>query len=195
MHFIDHRRMTTISELLQLFRQKGVMEYAGEGVTQLQHAWQCGDLAERAGASVTLQLASWLHDIGHMLTELSGTPTLHGIDDRHELTGAHVLRSIWGEAVSEPVRLHVQAKRYMVTTLPGYLTKLSEDSVRSLKLQGGMMDAQECDAFNSSPYAASAVRLRAWDDAAKRSGVPAQTDQAILKVLEGLMQRVPLCQG
>ena len=186
--------MTTISELLQLIRRKGAMEYAGEGVTQLQHAWQCGKLAERAGASDALQLASWLHDIGHMLTGLPDTPTLQGIDDRHELLGAHVLRGMWGEAVSEPVRLHVQAKRYMVTTLPGYAAKLSEDSVRSLALQGGMMDSQECDAFNSSAYADDAVRLRAWDDAAKQSGEPALSDETVLATLEALMRRVPLRQ-
>jgi predicted HD phosphohydrolase len=101
---------------------------------------------------------------------------------------------MWGEAVSEPVRLHVQAKRYMVTTLPGYAAKLSEDSVRSLALQGGMMDAQECDAFNSSAYADDAVRLRAWDDAAKQSGDPALPDETVLATLEALMRRVPLIQ-
>jgi len=184
--------MMTISELLQLIRQKGAMEYSGEGVSQLQHAWQCGSLAERAGAGETLQLASWLHDIGHMLTDLTGTPTLQGIDDRHEVLGAHLLQGLWGEAVSEPVRLHVQAKRYMVTTLPGYKAKLSEDSVRSLALQGGTMDSQECDAFNSSPYADGAVRLRAWDDAAKQDGVPTLPDEVVLAKLEALMYRVPL---
>jgi phosphonate degradation associated HDIG domain protein len=187
--------MMTAEKLIELIRQKGAMEYAGEGVSQLQHAWQCGDLAERAGASKSLQLASWLHDIGHMLTDLPGTPTLQGIDDRHEILGARVLHDTWGDEVSEPVRLHVQAKRFMVTTLPGYSAKLSEDSVRSLALQGGLMDSQECDAFNANPFADSAVRLRAWDDAAKQNGVPALSEEAMLLALGALMERVPVAKA
>jgi phosphonate degradation associated HDIG domain protein len=183
--------MMNAEKLLELIRQKGSMEYAGEGVSQLQHAWQCGVLAEHAGVSRSLQLASWLHDIGHMLTDLPGTPTLLGIDDRHEMLGARVLHPIWGDAVSEPVRLHVQAKRYMVTTLPGYLAKLSRDSVRSLALQGGMMNSQECDAFNANPFADDAVRLRAWDDAAKQHGVPGLYDEAVLSALRALIVSVP----
>ena len=187
--------MMNAEKLLELIRQKGDLEYAGEGVSQLQHAWQSGTLAQRAGASESLQLASWLHDIGHMLTDLPGTPTLEGIDDRHELQGARVLHAIWGDAVSEPVRLHVQAKRYMVTTIPGYRAKLSEDSVRSLALQGGMMDSQECDAFNANPFADDAVRLRAWDDAAKQNGLQALSEEAMLSALGALMGKVPVSKA
>ncbi len=183
--------MISGEQLLQRIRHKGGLEYAGEGITQLHHAWQCGLLAKRAGASNALQLACWLHDIGHMLTDLPGTPTLQGIDDRHELLGARVLSDLWGDAVSEPVRLHVQAKRYMVTTLPGYVNRLSDDSKRSLALQGGLMDARECDAFNANPFADDAVRLRAWDDAAKQSGIPACSDESLLSELHALMQVVP----
>jgi predicted HD phosphohydrolase len=191
----DDRGMMNAGQLLELIGQKGGLEYAGEGVSQLQHAWQCGVLAERAGASKSLQLASWLHDVGHMLTGLPGTPTLQGIDDRHELQGARVLHAIWGDAVSEPVRLHVQAKRYMVTTIPGYRAKLSEDSVRSLALQGGLLDSRECNEFNANPFADDAVRLRAWDDAAKQHGVPGLQDDAILSMLRALMDSVPASQA
>lgn len=125
-----------------------------------------------------------------MITDLPGTPTMQGIDDQHEATGARFLQSIWGSDVSEPVRLHVQAKRYMVTTRPGYLDKLSGDSVRSLALQGGLMTAQECDDFNGHVHSEDAVRLRAWDDAAKQTGIPALGDEAILAELQALMQEL-----
>lgn len=183
--------MMTSHDLLELVRSKGHMEYVGEGVSQLQHAWQCGTLAQRAGATKALQLACWLHDIGHMLTDLPGTPTLQGIDDRHEASGARLLHSLWGKEVSEPVRLHVQAKRYLVTMKPGYAEKLSEDSVRSLALQGGQMSAQECDEFNGNPFSEDAVRLRVWDEAAKQRAVPALSDAEILAALLTLMQEVP----
>ena len=183
--------MMTAQDLLELVRSKGHMEYADEGVSQLQHAWQCGTLARHAGGSKALELACWLHDIGHMLTDLPGTPTMQGIDDQHEATGAKVLHHLWGNHVSEPVRLHVQAKRYLVTTRPGYLDKLSGDSVRSLALQGGLMSAQECDDFNSNAYSEDAIRLRAWDDAAKQKGSPALSDEAILVELHALMLEVP----
>lgn len=154
--------------ILELLTRKGALAYAGEGISQIEHAWQCGQLARAAGASQSLQLASWLHDLGHLMGEPEGTPTLQGVDDRHEHRGATLLEAVWGPGVAEPVRLHVQAKRYLVAIQPGYLERLSPDSVRSLALQGGAMGPQECLAFQSAPYALDAQKLRAWDEAGKR---------------------------
>lgn len=182
--------MHTIDSLMDVYREKGALAYLGEGVSQLQHAWQCGQLARQAGASEALQLASWLHDAGHLLTDLEGTPTLHGIDDRHETLGASVLNNLFGEAVAEPVRLHVQAKRYLVATQPGYRDKLSIDSVRSLALQGGAMGDSEAKAFAALPYAHDAQRLRVWDDQAKRRGWFNEGPQQALAQLWQLAQAV-----
>jgi phosphonate degradation associated HDIG domain protein len=157
--------------IVGLFARRGHIAYDGENVTQWQHAWQCGRLARRAGASPALQLAAWLHDIGHLMTALEGTPTLHGTDDRHEALAAQVLRPLFGAAVAEPVALHVEAKRYLVSSNPGYCEGLSPDSVRSLALQGGPMTEAECAAFLRSPYADDALRLRAWDDISKDAAV------------------------
>ncbi len=182
--------MSNAKEILALFDGKGGLMYDGEGITQLEHAWQCGQLAREAGASPALQLASWLHDVGHLMNGLTGTPTLTGLDDAHEKTGATLLGAIWGDAVAEPVRLHVQAKRYLVATVPGYAAKLSPDSVRSLALQGGPMKMQECDAFASDLYADDAKRLRAWDEAGKRPGWFSETTADALSELRVLMERV-----
>jgi gamma-butyrobetaine dioxygenase len=73
--------------------------------------------------------------------------------------------------VTEPVRLHVAAKRYLCATKGGYFERLSPGSVRSLELQGGPMREAECEAFRAGPYYRDAVRLRAWDEAAKVPGV------------------------
>ena len=159
-----------MNTLLALYEQGGDLVYSGESVTQLMHAWQCGRLAEKSGASPALQLASWLHDVGHLWVNLEGTPTLLGHDDEHESMGAQVLLPVFGPAVSEPVRLHVQAKRFLVSTRETYARKLSPDSVRSLHLQGGLRGLQERSAFEAEPYFADAVKLRVWDDLAKNSG-------------------------
>jgi len=179
-----------MDSLLALYEQSGDLVYSGESVSQLMHAWQCGRLAEKSGASAALQLASWLHDIGHLWVNLEGTPTLRDQDDVHEAMGAQLLYPVFGPAVSEPIRLHVLAKRYLVSTRETYARKLSPDSIRSLRLQGGVMTPEECAAFEAEPFFADAVRLRVWDDLGKKSGWFEDTRQDALDHLMRLMRRV-----
>jgi phosphonate degradation associated HDIG domain protein len=173
-------------DVIDCLRRHGALRYEGEGISQLQHAWQCGRLAQRAGASPQLQLAAWLHDLGHLLSGFEGSPTLRGIDDRHEALGAAVLRGQFGAAVSEPVALHVAAKRCLVATRADYARGLSADSVRSLALQGGPMDPAECTAFLARPMARDAMRLRVWDDLAKQSGWRFDSEASALAELASL---------
>jgi predicted HD phosphohydrolase len=182
--------MNKAIELLRLYRERGGLAYEGEGITQLQHGWQCARLARQAGASPALQLAAWLHDVGHLTSGLAGTPTLRGVDDSHEHAGARLLGALFGVAVAEPVALHVAAKRYMVTIRPGYRAALSADSTRSLALQGGPMSAEECTSFAGSPWADDAQRLRAWDDLAKDPFLKPASDDAALASLAALMESV-----
>jgi len=184
--------MMTNQFLLQLFERRGALAYDGEPVTQLQHAWQCARLARQAGASEALQLAAWLHDVGHLMTDLEGSPTERGIDDAHEELAARVLLPLFGPAVAEPVRLHVQAKRYLVSQKPGYAESLSADSVRSLALQGGPMTDEECAQFAALPAAREAQRLRVWDDLAKDGDLPWPATEQVLAELESLMARCRL---
>ncbi len=179
------------ASLIDLYRQRGGLAYEGEGITQLQHAWQGGRLALAAGASPELQLAVWLHDVGHLLSDLQGTPTLAGIDDTHEVAGGRVLTRLFGEAVGTPVALHVAAKRYLVTRQPGYLAKLSPDSTRSLALQGGPMSDEDCGRFEQSRHARDALRLRAWDEASKVEGMRPDSTNSALAELKALMDAVP----
>lgn len=170
-----------------LYAARGHIAYDGEGITQLQHGWQCARLARQAGAAPALQLAAWLHDLGHLMTDLEGSPTLRGVDDAHEHLGARALAGTFGPAVAQPVALHVPAKRCLVAVRPGYLEALSPDSVRSLALQGGPMTADEAAAFLRQPHARDALRLRAWDDLAKNPLLLPQSDAHALDELRALM--------
>lgn len=135
-----------------------------ESVSALDHALQCAQLAEWAHADLPLVAAALLHDIGHFL---DGTPVPEDRDDTHEHLAARFLAQGFDAAVVEPVRLHVQAKRYLVSTDSRYAGTLSAASVRSLVLQGGPMSPDECRDFESQPHVQDALRLRRWDDAAK----------------------------
>ena len=73
--------------------------------------------------------------------------------------------------MTEPVRLHVAAKRYLCAAEPDYFAKLSSDSVRSLALQGGPMSETELAAYRANPYAEAATALRRFDEAAKVKGL------------------------
>lgn len=160
--------MNTITDkIITLLNQRGHSEYGGEAVTQLEHALQCATLAKQNGASDALITASLLHDIGHILHDLPEDAPDLGIDDYHENLAARFLEQHFPPSVSEPVRLHVAAKRYMCTVERGYLEKLSPPSVQSLEIQGGLMNEEEIWAFEQNPFYKDAVQLRRWDDLAK----------------------------
>jgi phosphonate degradation associated HDIG domain protein len=154
-------------ELLDIFTSRATKRYGLSAINQLQHALQAAALAEADGAPPATVLASLLHDVGHMIHQLGEDPAGRGIDDVHEELGAAWLAERFGPEVSEPVRLHVAAKRYLCAVEPDYFAKLSPDSVRSLGLQGGPMSAGEIDDFRRHPLYAEAVRLRRYDEAAK----------------------------
>jgi len=160
----------TVADICALFEAKGNRMYSGEPVTQLEHALQTAALAEEAGADAALITAALLHDLGHLLNDQGETPTQRGIDDVHQYYALPFLRGLFGDDVLEPIRLHVDAKRYLCATRPGYHAELSADSQRSLALQGGTYSRAEADAFTALPASTRAVELRQWDDAAKFAG-------------------------
>lgn len=154
-------------ELLEIFVGRATRRYGLSAINQLQHALQAAALAEADNAPPATVLASLLHDVGHMVHDLGEDPAARGVDDVHEELGATWLAERFGPEVSEPVRLHVTAKRYLCTVEPDYFSKLTPDSVRSLKLQGGPMSPDEVTAFRADPFHAEAVRLRRYDEGAK----------------------------
>lgn len=164
-----HERNRLIDSIEQLYAARGRDHY-GEGVSQSEHALQAATLAEREGAGSDLVVAALLHDIGHLLDKRGEKAAERGIDTRHEAIAGGWLTRYFGPAVAEPVRLHVAAKRYLCAVESGYHARLSPASVRSLALQGGPMDEREAAAFRAGRYAESALRLRRWDERAKRPG-------------------------
>lgn len=159
--------MSLLTQLTEIYTGRATRAYGLTDVHQLAHALQSAELAASAGENPAQIMAALLHDIGHMVHDLGEDPARAGIDDRHEELGANWLAQYFPADVSEPVRLHVAAKRYLCATEPEYAQGLSEDSIRSLALQGGAMGADESAQFLRLPFAEAAIRLRRYDDAAK----------------------------
>jgi phosphonate degradation associated HDIG domain protein len=162
--------MNPIEQILALLRRGASADYDSDEVTQLAHALQCATLAEEAGASSSLVAAALLHDVGHLVHQLGTNVAGRGIDDRHEVRGRDFLGKFFAEDVTGPVRLHVDAKRYLCAADPGYFSILSPASVRSLALQGGPFPVALAEGFIGLPHANAAVQLRRWDEAAKVPG-------------------------
>jgi len=174
--------------IVELYRDKGHLHYEGEGVSQLAHAWQCGQLAIKDASSPKLQLAAWLHDIGHLLSKKDGTPTSYGHDDHHERLGGNYLAQVFSEEVAQPVLMHVLAKRFLITTNPEYHKSLSPDSIRSLILQGGEMTVEDCEKFLSHSFASDAILLRRWDELAKNSELVMPNKDEVITELANLIE-------
>lgn len=162
--------MNAYEELVKLFDSGGSAEYLGESITMKEHMLQCADLAVRDGASSELIVAALTHDIGHLLVSDALALQESNIDAHHDELGAKWLAERFPESVSEPVRLHVAAKRYLVSTDPNYLGKLSPASVHTFNLQGGKMSDNEIFEFRSHSVYESAIQVRLWDDEGKVVG-------------------------
>ncbi len=157
-------RFDRIAALIARF---GTHSY-GEEVTQIGHIEQCAQLAIEAGENDAMIVAALLHDIGHFIDDAGNMAKALGQDARHQELGAAFLARWFGPEVTEPVRLHVAAKRYLCAVEPGYTQGLSSASKLSLSLQGGAMSADEIAVFKTRPWFAQAVRLRRYDDEGKR---------------------------
>ena len=171
--------MSAVQALAGLFAGPGARDYLGEAVTIGEHMRQAGALAEAAGAAAPLVAAALLHDVGHLRSET---------DARHGTGGARWLSQWFGEAVTEPVRLHVAAKRYLCSAEPGYFGRLSPESVRTLALQGGPMTPGQAAEFAALPFARDAVAVRRWDDQAKDPAVTPPEFSHFAPLLRGLAQ-------
>ena len=151
--------MAIVDEIMKLFATKGSSEYGGERVSQLEHALQSAHLAQIENAPPNMVVAALLHDIGHLLSDAP--------DAAHEEIGHDYVARHFPDSVSEPVKLHVAAKRYLCAIDAHYLAQLSPASLESLHLQGGPMTDAQLDAFEEHNFFNQAVALRHWDDRAK----------------------------
>ena len=168
--------MSPVDAIAELFASEGAADYLGEPVTVAAHLLQAGARAEADGAPPALVAAALLHDVGHLrgaeadvhAVELSGRELMAGHDNNHGDRGAQWLSAQrFPVSVTEPIRLHVAAKRYLCATEPSYFGQLSEASVYTLAVQGGPMTDAEAREFEREPHAADAIAVRRWDDQAK----------------------------
>jgi putative nucleotidyltransferase with HDIG domain len=157
----------TVDDAFALLATARTLGYVGEPVSQLEHALQAAHLAVRARADKDLVLAALFHDIGHLCDSDAPTMGSVGVVD-HERLGADYLRRVsFSARIADLVSLHVCAKRYLIATRPSYLRTLSEASLETLSYQGGPLDREACARFEADALSSDALRLRAWDEAAK----------------------------
>lgn len=161
--------------LRELFAKHGSEEYIGEDVSQVEHALQAAEWALDAGDTKAMIMAALCHDVGHLL--LLAGHDLEPMDGlgahKHAVAGAQWLEDELGlgREVTDPVRLHVAAKRYQAFKIPRYVeTQLSPASRQTLELQGGPMSYDEARQFECHSRYEDALRLRAYDNAAKEKG-------------------------
>jgi len=162
-------RETIVDLLGSIFDRRGNEEYLGEPVSMGEHMLQGATIAQQNGQPDEIIVGALLHDIGHFTSEF-GTFTMDDTHDRHhEDAGAEVLERFFPSVITDCVRYHVAAKRYLCATRPEYLRRLSEASIHSLALQGGPMNPQEVAEFAQTPNLDQIIAVRYLDDAGKRA--------------------------
>ncbi len=167
-------QQTIVAFLGDIFERRGGEEYLGEPVTMAEHMLQGAHFAEKAGEPEVIVVSALLHDIGHFTSEF-GTFSMADTEDRfHEDAGADVLQDYFPTLVTDCVRYHVAAKRYLCAVKPAYFKRLSEASVHSLNLQGGAMSEAEVAEFEQNPNLKEIVKVRYYDDAGKRDDLETQ---------------------
>lgn len=177
--------MDIVDRIFGLFDQFGDHAY-GEAVNQREHALQSAHFAVEDGAPDTLIAAALIHDIGQFIEQAGDAAEIEGRDAQHEQLGAAYLAQYYPPAMVEPIRLHVDAKRYLCAVEPGYLEKLSGASLLSLSLQGGPFSDAEAAAFRTVPFWEEAIRLRGYDDLGKQTDLIVAPLESYRPLLESL---------
>ncbi|MEB3277489.1 MAG: phosphohydrolase [Lyngbya sp.] len=178
----------SVNQIIEILQTRGHLQYGQEAVSQLEHALQCATLAKSNHASPELITACLLHDFGHLIHQWGEDAATRGIDDRHEYCALPFLSLLFSSAVTEPIRLHVTAKRYLCATNTEYWQKLSPASQHSLNLQGGILSPEEATKFINHPYAKEAVKLRIWDDQAKQVNYPTSSLEDFIPALQACLK-------
>ena len=165
-----------ISQIMALYYKYGEEDYIGENITQNCHMIQAAMLAEKEGCDLTVVIAAFLHDIGHLLyyqeLDENGYTSMKLMDRygvaNHENLGADYLTQLgFGENVIQLIKNHVKAKRYLCTQDESYFNSLSKASQETFLRQGKKMSPEEIKEFEADPYFQNSLLVRKFDDAAK----------------------------
>ena len=157
--------MLIVDEIINKYQNNNSL-YIGEKVTMTEHMIQTAMLAEENQSPASLICACLLHDYGHFIIEDPDQLVSESLDGKHEDIGFNFLKNYFKPEVVEPIKLHVQAKRYLCRK-KSYWNTLSEASKVSLKLQGGVMNDSEARKFISFKFHDKAILLRKYDDEGK----------------------------
>ena len=166
-------KMNVIEKLFNFFQESGFEEYAGEKVSQLEHALQAAKLAEDENFDDDVIIAALFHDIGHLM-KFENDDAKMGIfgTKNHEQIGAqYLLDSGFSKKMYDLVVGHVRTKKYLVYKFPDYKSTLSEASLKTLEYQGGAMTETEAEIFEKDELFHLHLKMREWDDKAKIPGL------------------------
>ena len=122
----------------------GGEQYSGEPVYPASMPCRL-PLAEAEGADDGLVTASLLHDPGHLLHDLGDTPP--GVDDVHQYRALPFLRGLFGDRYWTASSCMLTPSAHLCALDSGYYAALSDDSKRSLALQGGVFDDGQAALF------------------------------------------------
>lgn len=173
----EQKARDIVAHYEELYASEALDDHYGEDLTIRNHMLQTADCARASPAPPELIAAGLLHDIGWLQSEKA-----------HEQTGSDKLAQDFGPSVSEPVRLHVLAKRYLVAKDPDYASKLSHASKATLVHQGGPLEREKWQEFEHNPYFKAALSLRFCDDEAKNP----QTQATDFKTYKPLLEHLAL---
>ena len=181
-----------LAEIQALFEKYGRQPYYGEEVSQFEHAAQSAELARRDGFNEEVQIAAFLHDIGHMLPTDDPAELMdeYGRMD-HEGVAADWLRDRgFSDRVGLLIENHVNAKRYLTWKNPAYFAALSEASLQTLTYQGGPMEEEEALVFENKLHFDLIIRMRRWDEAAKMKDYPTPDLDHYLAIIRNYLEDI-----
>ena len=176
-----------VDAIIRLFHIGCRRDYSMGSVSHTEHALQAALLAEEQGVPQSLVVAALVHDIGHFLEPWPRDIAHLGTNHRHEALGADWLARVFGPEVTEPVRLHVAAKRYLCAADHDHLETLTPSSLRKLELQGGPMNRVEMQTFEQEPHFNEALMLCRIDEAARQPGMSLPDIQECRGWLESML--------
>jgi phosphonate degradation associated HDIG domain protein len=186
---MDHHQQV-IAEVFGLYERFGDNDYIGEPVSQIEHMSQAAELAMAEGFDDEVVLAAFFHDIGHLCAEGAESMGGFGVVSHERLGADYLRRAGFSERMARLAEYHVQAKRYLTLREPGYYERLSEASRRTLEYQGGVMSAEEAEAFELDPLCEVSLRMRQWDECAKDMDVPVMDLDVLKRKAAGLLSGV-----
>lgn len=182
-------RTNIVDFLEEIFERRGGEEYLGEPVTMAEHMLQGATIAEQNGQPEVIIVSVLLHDVGHFTSEF-GMFSMDDTDDKyHEEAGAEVLQKYFPLLVTDCVRYHVDAKRYLCATRPSYFERLSDASKHSLNLQGGPMNDEEIRKFEKNPNLKEIIAVRFLDEAGKNKNMKTPTFRHFVPMIQRIVDQ------